>query len=90
MLVLSRKLNQSIMVGDNIRIVVVSVDRDQVKLGIDAPREIPVHRSEVFEEIQRSNREAAGIADPVPVDDAPAVAAAPAVLNAQKNTRRRR
>jgi carbon storage regulator len=66
MLVLSRKLNQAIMVGDNVRIVVVSVDRDQVKLGIDAPREIPVHRSEVYEEIQRVNRAAAGQA-PVPV-----------------------
>jgi carbon storage regulator len=64
MLVLSRKLNQAIMVGDNVRIIVVSVDRDQVKLGIDAPREIPVHRSEVYEEIQRVNRAAAGQAPP--------------------------
>ena len=63
MLVLSRKINQSIMIGDNVRIVVVAVDRDQVKLGIEAPREVPVHRSEIYEEIQRSNRvtaEAAG------------------------------
>ena len=59
MLVLSRKINQSIMVGDNVRIVIVAVDRDQVKLGIEAPREIPVHRSEVYEEIQRANRSAA-------------------------------
>jgi len=58
-LVLSRKLNQAIMIGDDIRIVVVSVDRDQVKLGIDAPRAIAVHRSEIYEEIQRQNREAA-------------------------------
>jgi len=64
MLVLSRKLNQAIMVGDNVRIIVVSVDRDQVKLGIDAPREIPVHRSEVYEEIQRVNRAAAGQTPP--------------------------
>lgn len=64
MLVLSRKLNQSIMVGENVRIVIVSVDRDQVKLGIEAPRDIAVHRSEVFEEIQRANRAAAaGTAD---------------------------
>lgn len=69
MLVLSRKLNQAIMIGDDVRIVVVSVDRDTVKLGIEAPRTIPVHRSEVYEEIQRTNRAAAG--DPVkPVERA--------------------
>ena len=61
MLVLSRKVNQSIMVGDNVRVVVVAVDRDQVKLGIEAPREIAVHRSEIYEEIQRSNRSAAAM-----------------------------
>jgi carbon storage regulator len=60
LLVLSRKLNQAIMIGDDVRIVVVSVDRDTVKLGIEAPRTIPVHRSEVYEEIQRTNRAAAG------------------------------
>ena len=64
MLVLSRKVNQSIMVGDNVRVVVVAVDRDQVKLGIEAPREIAVHRSEIYEEIQRSNRSAAEGAAP--------------------------
>jgi len=66
MLVLSRKINQSIMVGDNVRIVVVAVDRDQVKLGIEAPRDIPVHRSEIYEEIQRTNQSAA--ASPVPTE----------------------
>jgi carbon storage regulator len=70
MLVLSRKLNQAIMIGDNVRIVVVAVDRDQVKLGIDAPREIPVHRSEVFDEIQRANRAAAGL-EALPPEAAP-------------------
>ncbi len=64
MLVLSRKLNQAIMIGDDVRIVVVAVDRDTVKLGIEAPRTIPVHRSEVYEEIQRTNRAAAG--EPAP------------------------
>lgn len=66
MLVLSRKVNQSIMVGDNVRVVVVAVDRDQVKLGIEAPREIAVHRSEIYEEIQRSNRSAAAAGAPAP------------------------
>ena len=65
MLVLSRKVNQSIMVGDNVRVVVVAVDRDQVKLGIEAPREIAVHRSEIYEEIQRSNKAAVETAAPV-------------------------
>lgn len=64
MLVLSRKLNQAIMIGDDVRIVVVAVDRDTVKLGIEAPRTIPVHRSEVYEEIQRTNRAAAGEPEP--------------------------
>jgi carbon storage regulator len=49
MLVLSRKPNQSITIGSDIRIVVVGLDRDHVKLGIDAPRGVRVHRSEVAE-----------------------------------------
>ena len=55
MLVLSRKANQSIMIGTDIRIFVVGVDRDQVKLGIEAPRHVPVHRFEVFAEIHRAS-----------------------------------
>ena len=66
MLVLSRKINQSIMIGDDVRIVVVGVDRDQVKIGIEAPRAVPVHRSEIYEEIQRANVAAAGGSPPVP------------------------
>ena len=58
MLVLSRKLNQSIVIGDDVRIVVVSVDRDQVKLGVEAPREVSVHRSEVYEQIKKAGRAA--------------------------------
>ena len=55
MLVLARHLNESIMIGDDVEIVVVSVQHDQVKLGIRAPRHIAVHRREIFEEIQREN-----------------------------------
>jgi len=51
MLVLSRKANQSIMIGSDIRILVVGVERDQVKLGIEAPKDVPVHRFEIFADI---------------------------------------
>ena len=53
MLVLSRKANQSIMIGSDVRILIVGIDRDQVKVGIEAPRHVPVHRFEIFAEIQR-------------------------------------
>lgn len=59
MLVLTRKVNESIMIGDSIEVVVVSVHGEQVKLGIKAPRDIPVHRREVYEAIQKENIEAA-------------------------------
>ncbi|MBO8126911.1 MAG: carbon storage regulator CsrA [Firmicutes bacterium] len=59
MLVLTRKVDESIIIGDNIKITVVDVRNDQVKLGITAPREIPVHREEVYQEIQEENRRAA-------------------------------
>lgn len=47
------------MIGDDIKIIVVDVRGDQVKLGIDAPRHIPVHREEIYKEIQEENRRAA-------------------------------
>jgi carbon storage regulator len=55
MLVLSRQRDQSIIIGDHIVITVVDVRGDKVRLGIDAPTEIPVHRREVYEAIQREN-----------------------------------
>jgi carbon storage regulator len=58
MLVLARKLNQQIVIGDNIYVKVVRMDKDVIKLGIQAPASIPVHRQEVYDEIQKSNRAA--------------------------------
>jgi carbon storage regulator len=59
MLVLSRKRDESIMIGDNVEVTVVDVRGDVVKLGVRAPRAVTVHRKEVFESIQRENIEAA-------------------------------
>jgi carbon storage regulator len=59
MLVLTRKTNESIMVGDEIEIVVIAIHGEQVKIGVKAPRSVPVHRREVFEAIQQENIEAA-------------------------------
>ncbi len=53
MLVLSRKLNQSVIINDNIVVTVLRVQGDSVRLGIEAPGEIPVHRQEVYEKMQR-------------------------------------
>jgi carbon storage regulator len=58
-LVLTRRANQSIMIGHDIVITVLEVRGDQIRLGIRAPRDIDVHREEVFKELQRANRQAA-------------------------------
>ena len=55
MLVVSRKKNEVIMLGDNIRLVVVQIKGEKVRLGIEAPIEMPVHRQEVYDAIQRDN-----------------------------------
>ena len=57
MLVLSRKKNESIIINDNITIVVVEIRGDKVRLGIEAPKEVPVHRREVYEAIKRGEEQ---------------------------------
>lgn len=57
MLVLSRQKDESIMIGDDVEVVIVDVRGDKVRLGITAPRSIPVHRREVYEAIKREKAE---------------------------------
>lgn len=58
MLVLSRQKDESIMIGDDVEVTIVDVRGDKVRLGITAPKEVPVHRKEVYEAIQREKKEA--------------------------------
>lgn len=58
MLILSRKINESIVIDGRIVVKIVRVDGDTVKVGIQAPADVPVHRQEVYDEIQKSNQEA--------------------------------
>jgi carbon storage regulator len=61
MLVLSRQRDETIMIGDDIEITVVDIRGDKVRLGIQAPKEVTVHRKEVYEAIRRENRAAAQV-----------------------------
>ena len=57
MLVLSRQIDESIMIGDDVEIIIVDVRGDKVRLGITAPKSIPVHRREIYDAIQREKNE---------------------------------
>jgi len=59
MLVLTRKVGEAIVVGDDIEITLVRIDDDQVRLGIVAPKDVPVYRKELLEEVEKENLEAA-------------------------------
>ena len=83
MLVLSRQRDESIVIGDNIVVTIVDIRGDKVRLGIEAPTEIPVHRREVFEAIQRENQRASQLE---PKDTRDVGAGSPA----EPGTRRRR
>jgi carbon storage regulator len=58
MLVLTRRLGESIRIGDDIAVSVVEIQGGQVRLAIDAPREVPVHREEIYEQVRAENRSA--------------------------------
>lgn len=58
MLVLSRKKGQSIIIGENIEITIIDIQGDVVRIGVNAPREVAIHRQEVFEQIKEENQQA--------------------------------
>lgn len=76
MLVLSRRVGESVVIGNDVVVTVLEVRGDIIRIGVDAPREVPVHRSEVFEAIEAANKAAAA-------PDAAAVSALTAAVAAR-------
>jgi carbon storage regulator len=70
MLALSRKLNESIIVGNEVEITILEIKGEQVKIGINAPKTVPVYRKELYMQIQEANKEAANTtANPEAIKD---------------------
>lgn len=61
MLVLTRKIGETIQIGDNIKIKILSTQGDQVKIGIEAPKNVEIYRSEIYEQIQAENKQAGNL-----------------------------
>ncbi len=61
MLALSRKKNEALVINNNVEVTVLEIKGDQVKLGISAPKEVPVYRKEVYVQIQEANKEAMNV-----------------------------
>ncbi len=58
MLILTRQLGETLMIGDQVTVTVLSVKGNQIRLGVNAPRNVPVHREEIYEKIRKENNEA--------------------------------
>lgn len=65
MLALTRKKGESIVISDDIEVVIIGIQGDQVKLGIEAPRSISIYRKEIYDQIQQQNKEAANSSEEV-------------------------
>jgi carbon storage regulator len=79
MLVLSRKLNETIIIGGNIRVTLLSIDGDKIKIGVDAPRDIKVFREELLEATRNTNVQALNA--PIVSFDLPKMRKAPSVMD---------
>ena len=60
MLVLTRRVNETLMIGDEITVTVLGINNNQVRLGVNAPRHVAVHREEIYEKIRRQNQSVSG------------------------------
>ena len=60
MLILTRRVNETVMIGDGITVTVLSINNNQVRLGVNAPRHVPVHREEIYEKIRQQSQPASG------------------------------
>ena len=60
MLILTRRVNETVMIGDEITLTVLSINNNQVRLGVNAPRHVPVHREEIYEKIRHQSQPASG------------------------------
>lgn len=65
MLALTRKVGESIMIGNEIEVTILEIRGEQIKIGINAPKSVPVYRKEVYVQIQDANKEAAGQENPM-------------------------
>lgn len=69
MLALARKVNESIIINDDIEVTILEIRGDQVKVGIKAPKSVPVYRKELYLQIQEANEEAVKAADPAALSE---------------------
>ena len=68
MLILTRRINETLNIGDDVQVTVLGIKGNQVRIGINAPRDVPVHREEIYQRIKREERMDAGDADVGPDD----------------------